>query len=68
MAFNSPLSYNSFFSCHNTIEICLISEICRFLFDTRVASVILHLNTELAEVVLEMHHVSPALSVMLWYE
>lgn len=52
MAFN-PLSCNSFISCHDAIEICLISETHCFLFDTRVASVILHSNTELA-VVLEM--------------
>lgn len=68
MAFNSPLSCNTFISCHDVIEICLISEIHRFLFDTRVASAILHSDTELAEVVLEMHHVSPTLGVMLWYE
>lgn len=50
------------------IKICLISAIHHFLFDTRVASLTLHSNTELAEVVLEVHRVSLTLCVVLWYE
>lgn len=57
MAFNSPLS------CIVAIEICLISGIHHFPFDTRVASVILLSSPELAEVVLEMHHI---LTDTLW--
>lgn len=49
-----PCSCNSLISCHNAIEICLYFSF----FDTRVASLILHSNTELAEAVVEPHSVS----------